>query len=550
MHSSSWQLPQILAHLLLVSVLSSFCRATLSRRDTHALVVPLTYSPESNLMTASVSIGSTRSTYNLILDTGSPFLVLQNTSFHPSTTSFDPSTQPDLGGAQGYMTTTPEPSSKAPVKPKIHFVVDTAFLNEASGERAGAGARAGNATIGLTTLDDLKGAQGILGLSPPFSMIKSGPEPRPPPKQTRAEGKKKKEEKRDSSGGKLPSLDVSFLHSYLSPNQRKVLGITGSSHFYIDLSPSTSLHPLPFGELVFPLSGTSLPTTTSGYNYSSAITITPESGSTYPAHPFWGIAHRPDLLFTLNNTPLANVRIDALLLDSGTSGIIAPPSEVAKIFATLPSIHSSTPAGTSAVLGRTACSADLQMGISVGGQQAKFQVVRRTVQKDGTFVQAKHDAESVDEWSKRSAYDGLVRWKSYVDSGVNAYLQGVGRFVRGLTGFWRLPPRKRHLKKRLLQIGVNLLTPDPPEPPTAQQAPAQDNANPHPPPAADDLDQCQISLMGSPQVEAMFPSNGPDFKVWILGIEFFQSNLVYHNLDTAQTVIVPRNDGSEIQLLG
>lgn len=101
---------------------------------------------------------------------------------------------------------------------------------------------------------------------------------------------------------------------------------------------------------------------------------------------------------------------------------------------------------------------------------------------------------------------------------------------------------KRHLRSHkllrrvpLLRVGVDLL------PPSAAPPAAQDNASGA---AEPDEKNCQVSLIGSPQVEAMFPSNGPNFKVWILGLEFFQSNLIYHNLDTAQTVVVPRNSPS------
>lgn len=131
---------------------------------------------------------------------------------------------------------------------------------------------------------------------------------------------------------------------------------------------------------------------------------------------------------------------------------------------------------------------------------------------------------------KRGLNDSLTAWKSYVDVGIG----GLDSIATGLTGWMHLPiigKRRVNLHKRLLSVGLaDTATPDRDlEKLTIAPSRAQFRA-----------DQCPVSLMGSPQVEAMFPSNGPDFKVWILGIEFFQSNLVYHNLDTAQTVIVPR----------
>ncbi|TKY87054.1 hypothetical protein EX895_003731 [Sporisorium graminicola] len=546
----------LLLLLLLLLLLSLCCDATLIRRDEHAIVIPLTYAPKSDLFTATISIGSSGSTYNLIVDTGSPFLALQNALFHPSPSTYDPQNkgQPDMGGGGGYMFTTPD-ADKKEERPKMHFVVDSAWLVEASGVRAGAGAKAGNVTVGLTQLDDLNEAQGILGLSPPFSLVggasvggKSGKSKRdasapPPPSAVGKEGAPPAQQ-----AGKLPSLDVSFLHSYLSSESRKTLGMIGSSHFYLDFTPSTILNPVPTGELVFPLTGTMLPTTTSGYNYSGAITIDPSSGSTYPSHPFWGIAHRSDLRFVLGDAVLEDVRIDAVLLDSGTSGIIAPPSEVEKIFAATRdriAISAGREGEGKAVLGKARCSEDLRMGFELGaGNRALFESVRRTAQPDGRFVETKHDAEG---WGKRGLYDGLVVWKSYADTVSNS----IHGLLHGLSDWLHLfPPAdadgaaiaKRHLRSHkllrrvpLLRVGVDLL------PPSSAPPAAQDNASGA---AEPDEKNCQVSLIGSPQVEAMFPSNGPNFKVWILGLEFFQSNLIYHNLDTAQTVVVPRNSPS------
>ncbi len=247
-------LPLFCTFLFLFFASPSF--GSLIKRDNHDLVIPLTYEPASLLMTASISIGKPASSYNLIVDTGSPFLVLQSSIYHQTQSTWDPSDapQPDLGKG-GYMTTTPgADDKKEPVSPKMHFVTDTAYLNEGSGQRAGGGAKGGNVTVGLTQLDDLKKANGILGLSPPFSSVKA---PAQPQQGGAGEGGGKRKRHAGSAAGGSggggppigPSLDVSFLHSYLSPDHRKTLGITGSSHFYVTLSASSNNPPT--GELIF-----------------------------------------------------------------------------------------------------------------------------------------------------------------------------------------------------------------------------------------------------------------------------------------------------------
>ncbi|SPO31383.1 uncharacterized protein UTRI_06513 [Ustilago trichophora] len=584
-------LPRIVWLLATLFLTLTFATATsLIRRDEHNIVIPLSYEPISNLLTATMSIGHpAASTYNLIVDTGSPFLVLQNASFHKQPSTWDPfgPKQPDIGDG-GYITTDKEPNGKKePVKPKMHFVTDTAWLNEGSGMRAGGGAKAGNVTVGLTQLDDLKGAQGILGLSPPFDKLGSGQSGSGGGGGGAAAGRKRKRHASEANqqpppsgsgggggggggGDHLPSLDVSFLHSYMSSDHRKTLSITGSSHFYLNFAASTTTS-LPTGELVFPLSGTSLPTNIAGFSFDKTILIDPSTGSTYPKHPFWGIAHNPDLRFYLDDVILPDVKIDAILFDSGTSGIVAPPSEVRKIFsASKGRIVTSSTKDSPAVLGKAACSEEIRMGFEIGvGKRADFGAIRRVVdQKDGTFRKTQHNDAGTQGWVRRGMGDGMMQWKSYVDAGVQRYVKGVEGVVGGIADWLYLwipvgsgdryghggwlgggSKRKRHLahyrhhqqEKRTLTIGTNLLggdSDDGKDDPTQTTQP-----QPQQPQTKGNNDQkCEITLMGSPQVEAMFPSPNPTspLKVWILGIEFFQKNLVYHNIDTFITAIVPR----------
>lgn len=439
-------LPLFCTFLFLFFASPSF--GSLIKRDNHDLVIPLTYEPASLLMTASISIGKPASSYNLIVDTGSPFLVLQSSIYHQTQSTWDPSDapQPDLGKG-GYMTTTPgADDKKEPVSPKMHFVTDTAYLNEGSGQRAGGGAKGGNVTVGLTQLDDLKKANGILGLSPPFSSVKA---PAQPQQGGAGEGGGKRKRHAGSAAGGSggggppigPSLDVSFLHSYLSPDHRKTLGITGSSHFYVTLSASSNNPPT--GELIFPLSGTNLPPSIPGFAYENAITIDPSSGSTFPTHPFWGIAHRKDLHFYLDDAILPDIKIDAILLDSGTSGIVGPPSEVNKIFAAAsPSrIANTSPQGSKAVLGKANCAAPMKMGFEIGdGKRAGFDGVRRKIEVNGQQLKQTRNVNQpwVDPNTSQQRADGLMPWKSYVDMGVNSYVQGVNNVVQGVTGWLHL----------------------------------------------------------------------------------------------------------------
>lgn len=494
-----------------------FTLATLVRRDEHSLVIPLTYDPSSNLMTASIAVGTPASTYNLLVDTGSPFLVLQNSTFHATSSTVDlrPESQP-MGGGGGFMTTDPNGKDDAEVKPKMHFVTDQAYLVEGSGERAGGGAREGNVTVGLVEMDELQ-VGGILGLSPPFSHV------RPPTNSKHGGNEKRSKHANHHSTAGNPSLDVSFLNSYLSPHHRETLGITGLSHFYLSFSASSP----PTGELVFPLTGTTLPNV-DGYDFDSAVTVDPSTGSTFPSHPFWGIAHRPDLKFHLNGRILPDVRVDAILLDSGTSGIVAPRSEVEKIFIAANIAKRPPPKGSQAVLGDIDCGAGLEMGFGIGsGKRVTFEAVRRGVtEDDGRWRDSKHDSSTADF----ETGNDLGLWKSYFNYG-STYTHTLQRWANDWSSFTHLERqhwsqfarRLRRVSKRDLQIALDLAT--------------------GPQPQEDEEKKCRLSLVGSVQVEKMFPSNG-DVKVWIVGMEFFQRNLVYHNVDTAQTVIVPRKEGA------
>ncbi|EST06839.1 Aspartic peptidase domain protein [Kalmanozyma brasiliensis GHG001] len=506
------------ALLVLVPILLSLrCEAAIVKRDEHALVIPLAYDPTSRLMTATISIGNPSSDYNLIVDTGSPFLNIQSSSFHTTSSTIDPhdAGQPDMSGASGYFTTDPNAGDGGGQKPQMHFVTDSAYLVENG--RAGGGAKGGNVTVGLSHIDGLK-LGGILGLSPPFSKLVAPNQPGGGNDGTK--GKKKRDSPAlNGGGGGVPSLDVSFLHTYLSDSNRKTIC---AGHFYLALNANP-----PSGNLVFPLTGNSLPTDIEGYDFPNKITIDPSSGSTFPHKPYWGIAHRPDLRFALDGKVLENVRVDAMLLDSGTSGIVGPPSEVAKIFTATGARVTTVapPKGSTAMLGKAACSSGLQMAFDIGGKRAAFETVRQPVQGDSGTREAGHidfpsNGDYGQTWAPWRSYDGAygpmwAPWKSYVDEGVRAYAHGMGGFFdawRGLIGL-----RKRHLRRRM-QVGTELV--------------GQDMG-----------DQCEVSLVGSAQVEKMFPGNGPDFKVWIVGVEFFQRNLVYHNVDTAQTVIVPKKEG-------
>lgn len=548
--------------------------ADLVKRDARNIVVPLTYEPASLLLTAAVDIGTPATTYNLIVDTGSPFIVVQKSSWHVTQSTWDPadSLQPDMSSVGGYMTTTPIPDeggSKPPEKISMHFLTDSLDFVEGSGMRAGEGAKKGNVTVGLTQLADLKKAQGILGLSPPFSAVKSAASS-PPPSDGGGSGGKGK--RAAPAGDKLPSLDVSFLHSYLSEDHRKTLGMTGSNHFYLSLAAPAAPSP-PSGELVFPLTGTSLPKFIPGYDYSQQISIAPETGSTFPRHPFWGIAHRPDLAFALDGKPLPDVRIDGLLLDSGTSGIVGPPSEVSKVFAAVGGGDAGiTPwrvKGSPAVLGKTNCGVRLDMGFAIGDKQVRFEAVRQKFDVDDNGHRQTRRVDVGSNTAEQQAKGGpLTPWKSYIDSNIQRIVSGWNglwgqpsgedRRRGGLLGFglWvgngnGMTRRKRHHhhERRTLEVGFGFGLGAGSEP--NPESGGEDNQEGKPGEKRGKGDkkqekQCDVTLMGSPEVEKMFPpnANGEPLKVWILGMEFFQQNLVYHNIDTAQTVLVPRTQPS------
>jgi hypothetical protein len=457
--------------------------------DEHNIVIPLAFEPDSQLMTATLAVGSPANTYDLVLDTGSPLVVVQDSVFHKTASTSD-AAQPEMGDMQGYVTTTPAGGDGAPVKPTMHFITDLAYLVQGSGVEAGGGALAGNMTLALAGLP-LK-AQGILGLSPPFNKVQAKP------------GK-------DGEKTKIPSADVSFLGSYLSDDGRKRLGITGASHFYTAMAPPTDSTPAS-GQLVFPKEGTTVPTV-EGYDAGAAITIDPNSGSTFPGHPFWGIAHRHDLRFVIDDHVLDSVRIDALLLDTGTAGVVGPPSEVAKIIDATQGRLKRTSSDPKQVVADAACDLPIQLGFEIGGKRTTFTAIRKPSPAAPQYIRMAVDGQGSENVQAVQAI------KSYQTAGVNVHLQQMRNSVDALTGLIGSPSasRLRRMQKRnpLLQ-------------------------NAHLADSADSGQRCSLSLTGNPQVDQMFPQNGPDFKVWILGTEFFQQNLVYHNIDSAVTTIIPR----------
>nr|CDI56795.1 hypothetical protein BN887_04368 [Melanopsichium pennsylvanicum 4] len=546
-------------------------------------------------MTAAVAIGTPETFYNLIADTGSPFLVLQNSAFHRTSSTWDAfgeANQPKISGAVGYMTTTPEPTSAgdSPVKSKMHFVIDTACL----GQRAGVGSKAGNATLALTDMKELKVANGILGLSPPFDKVGAGFNSGRAGGDGGGSSSASKKSKRTASSypansnpntppasvanSQPPSQDVSFTHAFFSSEHRTALGMTGSSHFYLALSPSTPSSPLPGGQLVFPLTGTTLPTDLDGYDTQSAIYIGPESGSTFPKHPFWGIAHRPDLKFYLDDKVLDDVKVDAILLDSGTSGIVGPPSEVNKIFQAVGKdrIQITSPKGASkAVLGKAKCgdNAEFKMGFEIGaGKRAGFIAVRQNLpesyqlhdgddlganssEEGGGVLGASNPKEGGDDLGANPSEGGgaLMAWKSYINAGVTSYTNGINGALQVFHD-WLHPSSPPGLGGTGAGgaaaggggggggvLGLGLLKRNLHQKFSLSNAPGSKAAASATPEVGGHDKNCEVTLMGSPQVDAMFPSS-PGLKIWIVGLEFFQQNLVYHNIDTAVTAIVARKE--------
>lgn len=459
--------------------------------DEHNIVVPLAFEPDSQLMTATLAVGSPANTYNLVLDTGSPFVVVQDSVFHKTASTSD-AAQPEMGDMQGYVTTTPGGGDGAPVKPTMHFITDTAYLVQGSGVEAGGGALAGNMTLALAGLP-LK-AQGILGLSPPFHKVQGKP------------GK-------DGKKTVIPSADVSFLGSYLSDDGRKRLGITGASHFYTAMTPPTD-SAAASGQLVFPKEGTTVPAV-EGYDAGAAINIDPGTGSTFPGHPFWGIAHRHDLRFVVDDQVLDNVRIDALLLDTGTAGVVGPPSEVAKIIDATQGRLNRTSSAPKQVVADAACDLSIKLGFDIGGMRTTFTALRRP-SKPSPAAQS-FMSMAMDNEDQGQNVQAVQAMKSYQTAGVNVHAAGVRDSVNALTGTLFAPRLvKLHKRNPLLLSNAHLTD------------------------AKDGGQRCTLSLTGNPQVDQMFPQNGPGFKVWILGTEFFQQNLVYHNIDSAVTTIIPR----------
>ncbi len=81
--------------------------------DEHNIVIPLAFEPDSQLMTATLAVGSPANTYDLVLDTGSPLVVVQDSVFHKTASTSD-AAQPEMGDMQGYVTTTPREATEHP----------------------------------------------------------------------------------------------------------------------------------------------------------------------------------------------------------------------------------------------------------------------------------------------------------------------------------------------------------------------------------------------------------------------------------------------------
>lgn len=515
-------------------LLFSLCLA-----DEHNMVIPLTYEPQSRLVTASISIGNPANSYTLYADTGSPFLFLQNSLFRRTSSTFDPD-MPDLemGPGAGFITTDPDDGSGGPVQPKkMHYLTDTAWFNE--GElggmvgRAGGGAKSGNATIVVGELEGLGKAQGLLGMGPPLSNTGDGFKNA----KEEQEGKKKKRRKRSHPStppspkqGQLPSLDPTFLHSFFSPSFRQKMGITGASHFYLALNPAG-------GELVLPLSTTDLPTDRTGYDYDKKITIDPASGAIFPKLPFWGVAHNPSLGFLLDDTQVMDVRVDAVMFDSGTTGIIGPLNEVGKLFnATAGRVDGQILHNGTTLAGKVKCGEKMRLGMQLGeGKNVYFDGVRQNSQGQGDggkgrqLSQASHTALDWGQQADAAQQRPISPWKNMVSQGIESYLQGLGNFFHILSPVGK--KQKRTLDFGMLQLGTA----------APQKKKQGEMAGDYGEGVAGETKDCDATVIGSHQVELMFLGNGPNLKVWILGIEWFMQYLVYFNVDDGRVVIVPRS---------
>ncbi|PWZ01265.1 hypothetical protein BCV70DRAFT_91693 [Testicularia cyperi] len=496
-------------------------------------VIPLAYDIDSNLYTAMVKVGS--NAYKTIVDTGSAFLLLQQHAFQTTSSTKTIPNQPQIHGS--FATTNPD-GSGTDQDPKLTFYNDQAGLVDVNGA-----APEKDSIIALTQLPDLD-VDGILGLGPPFSAVAHANAPKSHRKRelttllSRSDDPEKTGKGAGGSGsgggggdggGSDSDLDVAFLHSFFGG------GRPGSdAHFYLALDDQhADAAKASTGKLVFP-TGSTCPLDVAGYNSAGLFQVDANSGSTFPKAPFWGIAHNPTLKMMVGGTVLDEIRIDAVVLDSGTSGIVGPKSEVAKLIDVLSGAvqphqdtKSSSFGATTACDGTGLSGAQKTLAFQFGGKVLPFSNIRRDnymrfLQADGATttpsLEPKHRAD--------------VALKSYIEAGAKAYLGfigGVTDFFRHLIGFG--------LGKRTIDI---TLGPDP-----SDKGDDEFTATPDPQTTpASKLSQCTLAVVGNDIVDHMTPQGHPDFKVWILGQEFFAQNLVYHNIDKAVTTIIPRQASS------
>lgn len=542
--------------LVLLALQSGYCAAAGGRSDVR---VPLEYDAKSNLYTTVVRIGTPARSYRTLVDTGSAFLLLQrsevdvdrsatlvSTTRHPFPPSShgkqDSDSTPQKVDIKGKFTfTNADGSGQSSNVGDMHFFSDTFEFASAGG---GSGLRHGDVVVGSTALGDLKGMDGILGLAPPFSKVATPPPPPPsnsdPDKSTAA-----------AKGPMSPELDVSFLHSFLNG------GATANSGFYITLNSSNATPG--GGELVFPAEDY-LPRDIPGYDAGSYFQVDPDTGCTFPRHAFWGIAHRPDLAFVLSGEGTEDalagedVMVDAVLLDSGTSGILGPRSEVDKISArlgdrVLSRAHHGAQ-GDAVVSTQVDCGASpMEMAFVFAGKRFGFPSVRATPISAGGDEQGRDMREftpgsdghpALAEFGSDTGLGGdgleLGRWKSYVSASqqvvgqvIQAGQSAVDGLVAGLSSALQLGPSGKMVQKRSHR---------------QRRARQKRQDGGFIDPAADNTASCSLTVVGSEAVEHMFPRPAgatQDLKVWIIGQEFFQQNLVYHNIDHQLITILAKS---------
>ncbi len=186
---------------------------------------------------------------------------------------------------------------------------------------------------------------------------------------------------------------------------------------------------------MFPKEGTTVPAV-EGYDAGAAITIDPNSGSTFPGHPFWGIAHRHDLRFVIDDHVLDSVRIDALLLDTGTAGVVGPPSEVAKIIDATQGRLKRTSSDPKQVVADAACDLPIKLGFEIGGRRTTFTAIRKPSPAAPQYIRMAVDGQGSENVQAVQAI------KSYQTAGVNVHLEQDAQLCRRPDGIDRIPIRK------------------------------------------------------------------------------------------------------------